>query len=298
MYTKEQIEKLFGSQALKYIQHKNTGGINSSKGIRYEDIFAVYQLALLSRCVIECNKKIYFLSQCYTFVDDLVINCDNEITLRHYQLKNSSNVSWGEGEKTISDDFKKQYCLNKAIFRESELSLVVSCQELQGRLHINMPNEIRDYSKVIYFCFENSLSKTILKDSSFRVSLEYLCAFDNPEPDKLECLASVLLGAWTASDKSNVTVLDILKKAQDFIPSYIRSFKSEWQLDAEVEKILSEIHGFTYNLTRGFLHWRFQHGLDEGTLSYSIETERFRRFQELIKKNSPTSFEELEIFLI
>jgi hypothetical protein len=108
----------------------------------------------------------------------------------------------------------------------------------------------------------------------------------------------VLLGAWAASDKSNVTVMDILKKAQDFIPSYIRSFQSEWQLDPDVEKILSEIEGFTYNLTRGFLHWRFQNGLDEGTLSYSIETERFQRFQQLIKKNHPTSFEELEVFLI
>jgi hypothetical protein len=298
MYKKEQIEKLFGIQAVEYIQRKNTGGISSSKGIKYEDIFAVYQLSLLSRCVIECNKEIYFFSQCFTFVDDLVIEYTDEIVLRHYQLKNSSNVSWGEGEKSIYDDFQKQYFLNQSISRESELYLVVSSQELKKKLLANIPNDIKNYTQVIYFCFEKSLPKMIAQDKNFRLSLEYLCAFERPEPDKLECLASVLLGAWVASDTSNVSVMEILKKAKDSTPSYIRSFETEWQLDPEVEEILSKIDGFTYNLRRGFLHWEFQNGLDEGTLSYSIETDRFQRFQTLIKRNRPTSFEELEVFLI
>ncbi|WP_211293274.1 hypothetical protein [Brunnivagina elsteri] len=83
MYTKQKIEELFGTQTAEYIQRKNTGGTSGSKGIRYEDIFAVYQLALLSRCVIECNQEIHLLSQCFTFVDDLVIDCKNETVLRH-----------------------------------------------------------------------------------------------------------------------------------------------------------------------------------------------------------------------
>jgi hypothetical protein len=65
MYTKEQIESLFGSKAVEYVQRKNTGGTSSSKGIKYEDIFAVYQLALLSKCVIECSNEIYLSSQCF-----------------------------------------------------------------------------------------------------------------------------------------------------------------------------------------------------------------------------------------
>ncbi|GAB1538620.1 hypothetical protein NUACC21_12820 [Scytonema sp. NUACC21] len=298
MYTREQIENLFGTQAVEYIQRKNAGGISSSKGIQYEDIFAVYQLALLSRCVMEENQDIIFFNQCFAFVDDLVIDCKNEALLRHYQLKNSSSVSWGEGEKSIYDDFQKQYHLNKSIFRESELWLVVPSEELQERLLVSMPDNIKNYSKILYFCFEKSLSKIIAKENNFRRSLEYLSAFENPDPDKLECLAAVLLGAWVASDKSNVSIMDILKKTQDFIPSYIRSFQTELQLDPEVDKILSAIDGFTYNLTRGFLRWEFQNGLDEGTLSYSIETKRFQKFQKLIKKNKPSSFEELEVFLI
>ena len=74
MYTEKQIETLFGAKTLEYLKNKNIGGISSNKGIKYEDIFAVYQLALLSRCVIECNKEIDILSQCFAFVDDLIID--------------------------------------------------------------------------------------------------------------------------------------------------------------------------------------------------------------------------------
>jgi hypothetical protein len=49
--------------------------------------------------------------------------------------------------------------------------------------------------------------------------------------------------------------MDILKKAQDFIPSYTRSFQTELQLDPEIKAIFDKTDGFTYNLTRGFLQW-------------------------------------------
>ncbi len=298
MYTKKQVESLFGSKAVEYLQRKNTGGTSSSKGIKYEDIFAVYQLALLSRCVIECDKEIYLSSQCFAFVDDLVIDCKNEIALRHYQLKNSSSVTWGEGEKSICDDFDKQYQLNKLISRESELLLVLSSEELKEKLSKEIPVNIQNYSKVIYFYYDDSLLKIIGKEPDFKRSIEYLCAFDNPAPDKLECVASVLLGAWISSNKSTALVMDILRKAQQYIPSYIRCFQSNLQLDPEVERILSNIEDFTYEVTKGFLCWDFQNGLEEGILSYSLESDKFQKFQELLKKNCPNSFDELEVFLI
>jgi hypothetical protein len=102
----------------------------------------------------------------------------------------------------------------------------------------------------------------------------------------------------TFQTTSKVPIIDILKKAQDCIPSYIRSFQVQLQLDPEVRDIFDKIDGFTYNLTRGFLQWEYFDGLNEGTISYSIETTRFQKFQELIKKNHPTSFDELEVFLI
>lgn len=78
----------------------------------------------------------------------------------------------------------------------------------------------------------------------------------------------------------------------------IRSFQTGLDLDPEVKKILFDIDSFTYKISKGFLSWEFMDGLEKGILSYSIETERFQKFQELIKKNQPACFEELEVFLI
>jgi len=298
MYTEDQIKNLFGNKTVEYIKNKNTGGVSNSKGNTYENIFAIYKISSLSKSIIEDKREIYLLSQCLSFIDDLVIELTSENTLQHYQLKNSSNITWGTGEKSINDDFKKQYELNKSISKESKLALVVSSLELRDKLQANIPDDIKNYSQVIYFYFADSLPKIIAQEPEFRRSLEYLCAFENPEPDKLECLATVLLGAWVASEKSKLPIMDILQKAQDFIPSYIRSFKTELQLNPEIKEIFDKIDGFTYNLTRGFLQWEYFDGLNAGTLPYSIETARFQKFQELIKKNRPTSFEDLEVFLI
>lgn len=298
MYTDEQIRELFGDEVLQYLTHKNRGGVSGEKGNTFENFFAVYQIALLSQDIIENPKEIQLFSQVLAFVDDLIIDSKNDTSLRHYQLKNSSSVAWGRGLKSISDDFQKQYDLNQSVSRESEMNLVVSFQELKADLDASLPAAIKAYSQVLYFPFAPSLVKVIEKENAFRKAIEYLCAFDNPAPDKIECVATVLLGAWVSSDKSSISVMELLKKAQESTPSFIRSFRQEWQLDPEVEKILTSIDDFTYNLTKGFLNWEFKGGLSEGTLPYSFDTERFRRFEELIKRNKPTCFEELEAFLI
>ncbi|NEQ70230.1 MAG: hypothetical protein F6K21_33010 [Symploca sp. SIO2D2] len=298
MYTNEQIRKLFGTDVLSYLANKNRGGISGEKGNTYENFFAVYQLALRAQDVIENKREINFYSQIIAFVDDLIIACQHNTTLEHYQLKNRTDVIWGSGQRSITDDFRKQHVLNQSMSRESLLHLVVSSQELSVRLKESLPTEIKAYSQVIHFPYESSLVKVIEKQPDFRKAIEYLCAFENPAPDKIECVAAVLLGAWVSSDKSGACVMEILKKAQQSTPSFIRSFSQELQLDPEVENILNKIESLSYNLTKGFLHWEYSNGLDQGTLPYSIDSDKFTRFQELLKRNNPTSFEELEAFLI
>lgn len=182
--------------------------------------------------------------------------------------------------------------------RDSELHLVVSNLQLREQLRDSLPEAIEPFSQVLYFPYESNLMRAIAQQSDFRAAIEYLCAFENPDPDKVECVATVLLGAWASSGKSGISVIEVLKKAQEITPSFIRSFNQERQLDPDVENILSKIEDFSYNLARGFLHWKYRDGLEEGTLTYSMDTERFMRFQELLKKQSPTTFEELEGFLI
>ncbi|OCR01260.1 hypothetical protein BCD67_25695 [Oscillatoriales cyanobacterium USR001] len=298
MYKEEQIKQLFGDEALDYLKNKNQGGTNNQKGSDYETNFTVYQLALLSKRVIEENELIKFYTQVPAFVDDLLIEFADSNIFYHYQLKSGTSVTWGKGIKSIADDFKKQQELNLANSKTSNLYLVVSVQDLCAALNQNIPNEIKLYSQVIYFPRDPKLVKIIEQEPAFREAIEYLSAFENPAPDKIECVVTVLLGAWVCSDKSGISLMDILKKAQKSTPSYICSFSQERQLDPQVENILSNIDNFSYNLTKGFLHWSYRDGLEEGTLPYSIDTDRFRQFQQLIEKNNPTSFEQLEVFLI
>ena len=239
------------------------------------------------------------ISQVCAFVDDLVIDSqEGNAPLQHYQLKNSSNVVWGSGPKSIQDDFSKQYELNQSNSRESVLHLIISSQELVTKLNDSFPATIAAYSQVRYFPYEPNIVKIMAQQPNFQKAIEYLCAFENPDPDKIECVATVLLGAWTSTDKSRVSVKEILVKAQRYQPSFIRSFSLEWQLYPEVESILSKIPNFTYNLNKGFLHWEYGRGIEVGTLPYSADTEKFTKFQEFIKQDKPSSFDELERFLI
>lgn len=298
MYKEEQIKNLFGDEDLDYLRNKNQGGTSNQKGSDYETNFTVYQLALLLKKVIEENELIKFYTQIPAFVDDLLIEFATSNIFYHYQLKNSPKVTWGKKLRSITDDFQKQQELNLANSKTSNLYLVVSDQTLCTVLNQNIPNNIKSYSQVLYFPPEPNLIKIIPQEPAFREAIEYLSAFDKPAPDKIECVVMVLLGAWLCSNKSGVSLIDVLKKAQESNPSYIRSFNQELQLDPQVENILSNIDNFSYNLTKGFLHWSYRDGLEEGTLHYSIDDDRFRRFQELIKKNNPTSFEQLEASLI
>ena len=299
IYSEAQIRDQFGDETLNYLKNKNRGGTSSEKGNTYENFFAVYQLARLAPQVIERKESLYLSSQTLAFVDDLIIDHDDpEITLKHYQLKNSSSVSWGQELKSIADDFRKQQQINQTINRLSELCLVVSDPKLSSSLKQSQPDDLKAYSQVEHFPYAKKLTQVIAKEAKFLEAIQYLSAFEDPAPDKIECAATVLLGAWTACDKANASVLEILQKAQETSPSYIRVLSQEWEIDPDVKQILDNVANFSYNTAKGFLHWQYGGGLEEGTLPYSCITPQFKQLESLIKRQKPTSYEDLEVFLI
>jgi hypothetical protein len=297
MYSDDQIKHLFGSESLEYLKSKHRGGVNNEKGNTYENFYAVYQIALLASLVIEGGLKISLYSQVLSFVDDLIIFYEKENKLHHHQLKNSSKVTWGSGPKSISDDFKKQEELNRSLLKASEMTLVVADKSLKEHLTSACPAEIRSFSQAAYFPHAKSLMQVIADTPDFYEAIHYLCASETPEPDKIDCVAKVLLGAWVADDKCNASVLNVLTKAQNASPSFIRSFEDTPSLDPEVADILSKIADFSYNLAKGFLHWQFGNNIDQGTIQYRIGHPAFNRFQERIKTSKPKTFEEFEILL-
>ena len=297
MYSENQISELFGDASLKYLKNKYKGGISNEKGNTYENFFAIYKIALLSARAIEQRTEIKFYSQILSFVDDLVILYETENKLQHHQLKNSPKIAWGSNLKSISNDFAKQEALNQSINRQSEMVLVVSDRQLQQRLAITCPSEIREFSQAVYFPFRENLMEVVYAVPKFHDAIKYLCAFEDPAPDKIECVAKVLLGVWAADAKSDVSILDILTKAQDSSPSFIRSFDDTLLLDLEIASILSNITGFSYNLSKGFLHWQYGNNIDQGTIPYRIGHPNFNRFQNRIKAAKPKTFEAFEVLL-
>ena len=142
--------------------------------------------------------KSSFYSQILAFIDDLIIDFGDNTPRKHYQLKNSNNVTWGSGLKSISDDFSKQYELNQVNSIESLLHLVVSDFNLKTKLDNNLPKHINDYSQVVYFPYQSNIVKLISQLPALSEAIKYLCAFSQPDLDKIECVATVLLGAWTS----------------------------------------------------------------------------------------------------
>ena len=297
MYSQDEIKQHCGQDALDRVQRKNRGGVSNEKGNTYENLFAVYQIAKYAQQVIENRIEIKFYAQILAFVDDLIIDSSPINLLSHFQLKNSPQISW-ETDK-IAEDFRQQYRLNQsAKRRESQLYLVVSDQRTKNKREADIPADIKPYSQVFHFPYTPNPTKLIQQQPDFNQAIRYLCAFENPEPDKLEMVLKALLGAWVLTDKSEASAINILTSAQECNPSYIRSFLPPQDLDPEVKDILDRIELFTYNLDKGFFHWEYAGELDSGTFPQSIETQQFRRFQNWIKQNQPATFDEIESLLV
>lgn len=297
MYSENQICGLFGDASLKYLKNKHKGGISNEKGNTYENFFATYKIALLSTNAIEQCTEVKVYSQVLSFVDDFVILYEAENKLQHHQLKNSLSITWGSSPKSIADDFAKQEALNRSINKRSEMVLVVSDQQLQQRLAATCPTQIQGFSQAVYFPYRENLMEIVYAVPEFYDAIRYLCAFEDPPPDKIECVAKVLLGVWAADAKSDVSILDVLTKAQDSSPSFIRSFDDTLLLDLEVARILSNIAGLSHSLSKGFLHWQYGNNIDQGTIPYRIGHPGFDRFQNRIKASNPTTFEAFEVLL-
>jgi hypothetical protein len=302
MYSDSQLTTILNEKNIQYLRNKYRGGSINQKGNSYENFFAIYQLALLAKEVIEQEiDDIAIFSQRMAFVDDLIIDRGLGLDLHHFQIKESKSLSWGTNKSKIriAFDFRLQSELNtKALNRNSKISVVVSSEDVSEKLIAEMPTDIQAYSSVILFPYQKTIEELLQVSEELKESISYLTAFDNPAPDKIECVAKILIGAWASSDTSKTTVIGVLQAAQTCQPSFIRSFKSGESsvLEPEFISILQNINGFTYLISRGFFHWEYLGAMD-GTYPFSLESEEFQKLQRRIIQIKPTTFDDLENLL-
>lgn len=291
----EEIKNLFGIETLEYFEHKQRGGTANQKGSRYEDFFSIMKLAelfsLLMNHPVEQDIKVQ--AQAKAFVDDLVISDELHSSQHHFQLKNTVTVEWGRGDKTISDDFSKQKQLNDKLGIEvTRTVLVCSNQTRVESLNQKLPNAIRKFAKVLFFPEAETLNQLILQHSVFKQTIENICF--SHDSDKLQALATVILGHWSNRKTTVYSAKELLSELQKTFPNYLAVTSEMADLLPEVKKIFANIKNFSYFIENGYLSWKYAGGLDSGTIPYPVNSEEFLSFQRAVIAKHPRQFSELE----
>lgn len=296
METEKIVFDLFGNEYLQYLKNKNRGGTANEKGNTFENFYTVYKIVELLGSVEEKEVDfIFFSAQELNFVDDLIIRNTIEKTNEHYQLKNTGKVFWGEGMRSISDDFCKQNDFNAEIKKKCKCYLVVSDEGLMLKLQSELPEKINAFTYVNYFPYEDSINKLLKKSNEFVEGLKKLCPVN--DMDKLEALAVNIIGVWFSSNKTEFKLKDIYDKIINGSSVYLKPLFTNYSIDNDVKLILDKINKFEYSIDNGFFQWSYN-GMDEGMLGYSCSSEKFKKFEALIKSSNPKDFENLETLLI
>jgi len=290
----QHIENLFGLEAKIYFKHKQTGGNANQKGSRYEDFFSVMQLAQLFRLLIQADddQDIEIYAQAEAFVDDLLIVYKNHNSQHHFQLKTTPTVAWGEGLKSIGDDFCKQKMLNDQLgISKTHTFLVCANKKKAEILKQNRPIMIADFTDVVFFPEAETINQLLLTHSEFKALISCICLSD--DSDKLEALAKLIFGHWGDKKTTLFSVKALLSSLQNTFPNYLAKTDVTAALLPEAERILANILHFSYNIERGYFSWHYGHA-DSGTLPYPVDHKEFLAFQHKIISERPKQFDELE----
>jgi hypothetical protein len=297
MITLEVLKKAFGEddgeKRFKYLQNKIKGGRNNSKGNSFENFYAVYQIARSFNENLKPEETL-FSSQANTFVDDLLIEQIADKIEKYFQIKDTAKLSWEAGEHPLKDDFIYQYKISKISGINAKLQIVVSDKSFYDNLRSDIPGEIIGFIEVVHFETASSLNNLLRKNLVMKEELRKMCALTNPSTDKLETLATILLGAWDSTSKSKIQLKDIIDKSHSQNPNYIKGHLNK--ISHKLSEILNSINGFTYEIENGFLKWKFN-STDEGVLKYRIGSSEFEQLENDIFNSDIKSYEDLEPFL-
>lgn len=289
----------FGASKADYVRHKNIGGRSNEKGNSYEIFFAISRIATLVPQVFENNLEVYVSSQIPCFVDDLIIEIPEKKSRENYQLKSSEKLSWDGGRHPLFKDFEDQHELNKKQgITCSKIILIVSNHDLHQTMLTKKPEILNGFCDVVLFINYENLASFLDADLDFQNAISQLCPDENPSRELLEGVANLILAAWVSSSTKNcISLKELILRTRNIYPTLIR----QWGLIPEIrpltQKILNSIAGFNYTIVRGFLSWNY-YELQFGRLPYDCCDQRFIKFQDTIEQKQPTTFDDLEVWLL
>ncbi|NWO06633.1 MAG: hypothetical protein HLX50_13370 [Alteromonadaceae bacterium] len=290
-----QAEAILGEKEAQYLKNKLKGGKSNEDGSRYEDNFAVFKLAECIYQVIsgEASADLQVSSQVPCFVDDYMIYNPRTNSRESFQLKNSANVSWSASKHPIETDFMFHYLLDKAAGVEnSKTILAVSSEQTHRKLADNIPTRISEHTECVHFKDFLYLNQALLDDHELKAVLSKISTID--EADKLSHLHTVMKGVWSDYKGYFSDVGSLIKKIKAIKPQFLRSGEEPLVIDFEVEKILSEIDGFSYRILDNNLIYEYSYG--KGTLEGFVDfssNEAFVEFTTRVLESKPNTFKDL-----
>lgn len=175
----------------------------------------------------------------------------------------------------------------------TKCTMVVSRQEVCNALELEMPASIRDNAEVIYFASATSINLLLQINPVFRTVIESICALNNPAPDKLVSVATIILGAWDGSAKQQVTIAELMDSCYQLNPNFIKGINQI--LPKSINRILSEIPDLVFRNEGGYLVWNY--GVtDSGTLAFPVGSADFMEWENTLANAADeiTTFEQLE----
>ena len=271
----------------KYLNNKNRGGISNSKGNSYENLYAVYKIALLLKHYPNNDGTSLTAQVKDAFVDDLFIS-HNSGTLDFYQLKNVASLTWLSGAShTLEYDFIRQKELMEAEGRTFSLFLIYSNSECDLT---PIPIAISDCTQIFHFPYFPSLNRLLLESPEFKNAIEEISAISSPQNDKLLTLATILLGFWESTEKNNVSLTNIVQAIREInITGNNFIFDELIQIDLEAIHIYNKIPNFKWINSGSTFYWTYKENMKGEMLKSS-----YFEFEKAVLKNKPADYYELE----
>jgi len=136
-----------------YLAKKQLGGEINQRGNDYELTFTCYRIMQFIRDYLTNLHGVIFSSQHPGFVDDLYINVSVPGRGKDifHQLKTSAKLCWGNGLKSLHDDFNQQKAIQHKTKKPYHMYLVVSEDSVYKVMRKNMPTKLRKCSSVELF---------------------------------------------------------------------------------------------------------------------------------------------------
>lgn len=271
----DEIELLLGAPARQYAENKRRGGDNNEKGLRFERMHALNEIArLASEHLLEIadHRDARLRSQVRCFVDDLEVETRTETT--RSQVKDVENLSWNSGDHWLSDDFRleKQY----AVKRKSPVSLrlVVSDELICARMLKSRPIDLSFVA--ITANGTGYIPDDVVRFPTLMEHLKTIC-LPMADTETLRNAAYHLMFGWD-SHRQNASLQQILAEASTLSQLVVRTTERDAVIDDTTLEILNSIDDFVFVVRGETLSYWTCDGLMKGVAPFKFGSTGWEKF--------------------